>query len=151
MKNIITLITLSLLCASTVSLAAKVYKWTDSQGNVHYGERAPNTQAKEVELRNLHPSGSEAPAPANSPQDVNKLLDTLSKERQEKADKAAAAEQERKQREKNCAAAKRNATGYQIGGRIYEIDENGERRFLGDKEIDKKLEASKREVEKWCN
>ncbi len=149
MKKAILAITLSLLCASSGSFAAKVYKWTDSNGNIHYGERPPTTQAKEVELHNLHPSGSGTPA--TPPQDINKLLDTLSKERKEKAEKSAAAEKERKHREKNCNAAKRNAAGYQIGGRIYEIDENGERRFLGDSEIDKKLEEARKEVEKWCN
>ena len=148
MKKTVLVIALSLLCASSGAFATKVYKWTDSNGNVHYGERPPTTQAKEVELRNLHPSGTSAPA--TPPQDINKLLDTLSKERKEKAEKAAAAEKKRKRREKNCNAAKRNAMGYQVGGRIYEIDENGERHFLSDSEINQKLEAARKEVEKWC-
>ena len=147
MKKITLFIALALLCASN-GFAAKIYKWTDSNGNVHYGERPPSEQARELNLPNVHPSDSDTPA--STPQDVNKLLDTLQKERDEKAKKAAIAEEERRAREQNCKAAKRNATGYEIGGRIYEIDENGERRYLGDAEIEQKLQESRKAVEKWC-
>ncbi len=150
MKKLIAIISLSLLCATTGALAGKVYKWTDSEGNIHYGERPPSTQAKEVDIHKAPPSSRNAPPTGNSLQETNKLLDTLQKERQQKAEKKATAEKERKAREANCSRSKRRLAGYRIGGRIYEIDEQGERSYLSDSDIQQRLEATQKEVDKWC-
>lgn len=151
MQKFIAVITLGLLCLSSGTFAGKVYKWTDSDGNVHYGERAPNTQAQEVQIRHAPPSASNSSAPAYSVQDTNKLLDTLAQERKAKAEKQAKAEKEQQMRELNCSRAKRKKAGYDIGGRIYEVDERGERSYLSDKEIQQRRNAAQQEVEKWCN
>jgi len=150
MKTIIAVITLSLVCITGGALAGKIYKWTDSEGNVHYGERPPSSQAREVEIRKAPPSSRGAAPAGNSLQETNKLLETMRKEREEKAAKKAAAEKERKRREANCSRAKRRLAGYQIGGRIYEVDEQGERSYLSDREIQKRLQAAQKEVDKWC-
>ncbi|HEB92362.1 MAG TPA: DUF4124 domain-containing protein [Gammaproteobacteria bacterium] len=150
MKKLIAVITLSLLCTVTSALAGKVYKWTDSEGNIHYGERPPGTQAKEIDIHKA-PSSHNASPPGNSLQETNKLLETLQKERQQKAEKKAAAEKERKTREANCSYSKRRLAGYRIGGRIYEIDDQGERSYLSDSDIQQRLETAQKEVDKWCN
>ncbi|MCF6209589.1 MAG: DUF4124 domain-containing protein [Gammaproteobacteria bacterium] len=150
MKKLIAIISLSLLCATTSTLAGKVYKWTDSEGNIHYGERPPSTQAKEVDIHKAPPSSRNALPAGNSLQETNKLLVTLQKERQQKAEKKATAEKERKAREANCSRSKRRLAGYRIGGRIYEIDEQGERSYLSDSDIQQRLEATQKEVGKWC-
>ena len=150
MKKLIAVITLSLLSATGGALAGKIYKWTDSEGNVHYGERPPTSQAREINLPKAPPSSRATPA-GNSLQETNKLLDTLQKERQQKAEKKAAAEKERKAREANCSHAKRRLAAYTIGGRIYEIDDQGERSYLGDAEIEKRRLAAQKEVDEWCN
>ncbi len=150
MKKLIAILTLSLLCASGGALAGKIYKWTDSEGNVHYGERPPTTQAREIDLPKTPPS-SRGPAQGNSLQETNKLLETMRKEREDKAAKKAAAEKERKAREANCSGAKRRLAAYTIGGRIYEIDDQGERSYLSDAEIDKRKQAAQKEVDQWCN
>ncbi len=149
MKKLIAVITLSLLSATGGALAGKIYKWTDSEGNVHYGERPPTSQAREINLPKAPPSSRATPA-GNSLQETNKLLDTLQKERQQKAEKKAAAEKERKAREANCSRAKRRLAAYTIGGRIYEIDDQGERSYLGDAEIEKRRLAAQQEVDKRC-
>lgn len=150
MKKLTAVITLCLLCATTGALAGKVYKWTDSEGNIHYGERPPGTQAKEVDIHKAPPSSRNAPPAESSLQETTKLLETLRKERQQKAEKKATAEKEHKAREANCSYSKRRLTGYQIGGRIYEIDDQGERSYLSDSDIQQRLEATQKEVDKWC-
>jgi len=151
MKKLTAVIILSLLCAASGALAGKVYKWTDSEGNVHYGERPPTTQAREIDIPKAPPSSHNAAPAGNSLQETNKLLEALQKERQQKAEKKAAEEEERKIRETNCSHSKRKLVGYKIGGRIYEIDEQGERSYLSDSDIQQRLEAAQKEVDKWCS
>ncbi len=151
MKKIIAVITLSLFCAASGALAGKVYKWTDSEGNIHYGERPPTSQAREIDIPKAPPSSRNTAPAGNSLQETNKLLETLQKERQQKAEKKATAEKERKALEANCSRSKRKLAGYRIGGRIYEVDEQGERSYLSDSDIQQRLEAAQKEVDKWCS
>jgi hypothetical protein len=55
----------ALLLASLPAGADKVYKWTDEQGQVHYGSLPPPQAApEELDMRFIDPAGG-APAPAD--------------------------------------------------------------------------------------
>lgn len=56
------LLLLALLSCSAATLAAgaKVYRWVDANGNVHYGDQPPPAQAQE--LRQGAPTAMNAPA-----------------------------------------------------------------------------------------
>lgn len=152
MKRLLLLIAISLLCATTFSVAGKIYKWTDSEGNIHYGERPPSDQAKQITV----PKGpSSAPSsesqPTNTQDSTKKLLDAFDKERKDKADATAKDAKETALRDKNCSISRKRVAGLSIGGRIYDVTEKGERRYLEDAEIKSKLAEAQKDVEKWCN
>src|SRR5687768_6800087 len=78
---------LAIAVLATAAQAAEVYKWTDKDGRVHYGDRPKSMEAQEVELRNTTPvpvnTASGEPA-ANDPRQaecarLTKLYDTYSK------------------------------------------------------------------------
>lgn len=142
------LVILLLLCLCATAHAAKIYKWTDEAGNVHYSERPPAGKAQELQVPKSKPSTTSTPG--ERLQETNRLLQAIDKERKEKADKAAAAAKEKARREEQCRLAKRRAALYEMGGRIFDIDEKGERRYLSDAEIQQKLTAARKDVEKWC-
>jgi len=54
-------------------------------------------------------------------------------------------------REENCKTAKSNLQNYKQGGRMYKIDEKGERQYLVDKDLSAGLENASKEVEQWCS
>jgi hypothetical protein len=152
MKNLITLITIFLLCLSSLSFAGKIYKWTDSEGNVQYGERPPNRQAKQIKVPK-GPSGSPAipSAKTSSPQDATKkLLDAFDKERKDKKETVAKAAAEKERRDKNCSSAKRRIAGLKVGGRQYEMTDQGERNYLNEADIQKRLAEAQKFADKWC-
>lgn len=153
MKNLqpLILLTLCLLCLSPLSIAGKIYKWTDSEGQVHYGERPPSGQAKQIKVPTA-PAHSPAPAarPANQQEATQKLLDSFDKERKEKAETEAKAAKEQARREKNCSSAKRRIAGLKIGGRQYEVDEQGNRHYLSEAEIQSRLAEAQQYADKWC-
>lgn len=150
MKKLISLLTICFICASPLSFAGKIYKWTDSDGNVHYGERPPGKKAEQIKVR----KGPANPAPTKKPSSqydsTKKLLDSIEKDRKDKkeADAKAAAEQER--RAKNCSNAKKRVAGLKLGGRQYVMTEDGERNYLDEAAIQQRLNEAQQAVNKWC-
>jgi hypothetical protein len=153
MKRLLLLIAILLFCTTTLSVAGKIYKWTDSEGNIHYGERPPSgQQGKQVHVPKGPAYTAKPAAKAGNPADARKnLLDAFDKERKEKAEATAKSEKEKAARDKNCSNARKRVAGLSIGGRIYDITEQGERKYLEDAEIKKRLAEANKAVEKWCN
>ena len=151
MKKLLLLIAIFLLCTTTASIAGKIYKWTDSEGNVHYGARPPTNQAKQIKVQKGPAYSGKPAAKAGSSSDARKtLLDAFDKERKDKADATAKASKEKAIRDKNCTAARKRVASLSIGGRIYDVSEKGERRYLEAEEIKKNLAEARKVVEKWC-
>jgi len=150
MKNLITLATVFLLCLSPLSFAGKIYKWTDSEGNTHYGERPPGQRAATQIKVPKSPARSSSPRPVNQQDATNKLLDAFARERKDKKDAAARATKEKERRDENCSRAKRHVVSLKLGGRQYEITDQGERRFLSDADIQTRLAEAQKIADKWC-
>lgn len=80
------------------------------------------------------------------------------KAKEEKAAHEAAAKKqqeeklaaEKKAKEQACKSARSRLAQYQAGGRIYRVNEQGEREYIGDKEITVELEQAKNDVEANC-
>jgi len=149
MKNLIALITVFLLCLSSLSFASKIYKWTDSDGNTHYGERPPSQQATQIKVPKGS-AGTSTPRPVNQQDATNKLLDAFAKERKDKKEATDKAAAEKEQRDKNCSSAKRRVISLKLGGRQYEITDQGERRFLSDADIQTRLAEAQKTAAQWC-
>ena len=76
----------ALAALATAAQAAEVYKWTDKDGRVHYGDKPKAQGAQEVELRNTTPVPLTEPTQtaATGAQQaecarLTKLLDTYAK------------------------------------------------------------------------
>lgn len=152
MKRLLLLIAIGLICTATLSVAGKIYKWTDSEGNIHYGERPPNGQSQQIRVPSAPPSSGAAAATPSSPADSRKnLLDAFDKERADKAEATAKADKEKAVRDKNCSNARKRVASLSIGGRIYDITEEGERRYLEEADIQARLGEARKAVEQWCN
>lgn len=151
MKKFIALAAIVLLIASPLALAGKIYKWTDSNGNVHYGEHPPKGNAQQLKVPKAPPhSAAPAAKPGNQVEATQKLLDTFAKERTEKAEAAAKAEKNQKITKENCSRARRRVASLKMGGRRYEVTEEGERNYLEDAEIQSRLQKAQKMKDKWC-
>jgi hypothetical protein len=151
MKTRILLIALALLCAPSLLMAAKIYKWVDADGNVHYGERPPSNQAQELNIRQAPPSPkAAAPTSDNRLEATTKLLESMEKDRQQKAEAQKKSAEEQRVRTENCSRARKRVAGLRIGGRQFEMTEAGERHYLDDAEVQKRLKEAEAMVKKWC-
>lgn len=163
MKHILWGLSLALVMMPVTS-NAEIYKWTDKNGVVRYSDIPPPSNIPHESLSKKGtktPVPMEAPPPAAGPegapapqqQTPEAVTGDTDMQRQEEAaakQKAAAAEAELKQKQENCTTARANLANYNQGGRIYKMNEKGEREYLGDADLAAGLENAQMEVDKYC-
>jgi Domain of unknown function (DUF4124) len=144
-----------LLCAALLawsSLAsAVVYKWTDAQGKLQYGDRPPDgVHAEVVELLGTHASSNRnASAPAKAA-DTAKVA--ANNQAPKDNDVKRTVDQDVEQtREKQCTDAQDRYKKLIEGRRIYKAGPDGERQYMSSQEIDTERLNAKRDVDTICN
>jgi hypothetical protein len=134
----------AVLMAWSTLASAVVYKWTDAQGKIQYGDRPPDgVHAEVVEGlgHNSRPTNA-ATAPvaareptAQVPTDVKKAV---------QSDVAST-------RDKQCTDAQERYKKLIEGRHIYKTGDNGERVYLSAQEIDDERVNAKKDIDDVCN
>ena len=130
---------------------AEVYKWTDEQGRVHYGDRPPEEGAQSVDVDPGSSSGSPVPSDAERRDKTRRLLRAYDEERrikQQREQQEAARAAERQQR---CAHARDRLRSYTQAGGLYELDDQGNRRFLDESRRRQAEARAAQDVSRWCD
>ncbi|TGN38437.1 DUF4124 domain-containing protein [Marinobacter confluentis] len=130
--------------------AQSVYKWTDENGIVHFGDRAPSgTESESVSIRTGKRAGS-GDSDSASPQQRVQQMDEQAAQSAEREQLSAAEEARQKQRAANCQTARSNLSLIRSGSRI-RVEENGEERYLTEEEKAEKREQFEEIAELNCN
>jgi hypothetical protein len=140
------------LTASGGAFADSIYKWTDAEGNIHYGDRPSGAEA-EVRM-NLTYSRTDNSA-------VEQRIQTRHDKQAARSEAAvAAAEKETSAEEKRAEAAQQQKQCESYSGklesllqarRLYREDENGERVYLDDSARMDARERLEDLVQESCN
>jgi len=134
--------------------AAEVYKWIDEDGQVHYGHKTENKNAKKIEIKNRYIDSGNSTAPLSAEERVNKqkrFLNAL------EADNKSIAEEKRKKEEQaelkmsRCNASRDQLKRYENSGALYDLDEKGNRILLNKKQYEQAMQQARARVQKWCN
>ena len=168
MKSLYLLAGLILLTALPTLSQADIYKWKDKDGVMRYSDTPPPSNVK---LENIgtkkvtKPTGKEplsvvtdaqqAPVAAQPvPLPSVSAEETAAKLRQQTAEVEKNNKQEKEAQAKikaeNCRAAKANLASYEQGGRIYKMNEKGEREYLDDAGLKQGAEKARVDVAKNC-
>lgn len=137
---------LLLLTASTANAA--MFKWTDADGNVQYGQHPPaGAQAEHIQS---------APAPAAAPASpsLQQQVEALDKRLAEEAEQKAAAEQEKQDAENrkiNCANAKSNIEKLNQGGHRLTQMPDGSYQRLTEKQKQAEIKKNKDAIKEFCD
>lgn len=154
-------LTILLLLSSTTAFAA-LNKWVDEKGEVHYSDAPPPANVKSKTLRSNVPTPPSETAPASAvpaatapagPKTIAEREAEQKKAQQAKKEAAdrAAKEQANKETEKaNCASAQQYLRTLQEGGRMMELNAQGERVYLEDDERQKRIAKAQEDVKTWC-
>jgi len=139
-----------LLSASSV-LAADIYRWTDENGVVHFGERPPDAGGERVELRQQPRSGTDSDTAAEDRRiRQQRLLDAYSHERNRKKQRQAEAEAVDARNQQQCDRLKRHWRSLSWGGPVYYGQDDGSRQYLSESERDAEKRSARQTYEKHC-
>lgn len=107
--------------------AAEIYRWTDAQGQVHFGQR-PGAGAEQIEVK---------PQVVERDQAREERTARFYEARREERDQASVKEAERQAKhEKECRGLRSQLAELEKSGRYYSKDAKGEPVFYSDTEID---------------
>ena len=132
---------------------AKVYKWVDENGKVHYSDKPFDDKSKELKIKdNVNPQQQrEAQKRAQKlikaqQRSVKNRLESEHEQRQQKQQN----EEKTRQIGVACARAKEGLRILQMQRPVYDMDEKGERRFLSDEQRKKEITQLKQEIASHC-
>lgn len=139
-----------------MSHAATYYKWTDKNGVPHYSQYAPTNgvnlrNVQVINTRELGPSSSTPATAANAKSVASGTSPTLTPEQKRNAELEAQNQQLKKQQDaERCKSLQNTLANLNQGGRIYEMDGKGERKYLDGREIELRRQQVAQTVNQYC-
>jgi hypothetical protein len=133
--------------------SAVVYKWTDAQGKLQYGDRPPDgVHAQVVELLGTHAASAgttRVAAPSAPPAQAAKVA--AAPTAKELEDQRTVDQDVAQTRDKQCTDAQDRYKKLIEGRRLYKTGPDGERQFMTSEEIDTERLNAKRDIDNICN
>jgi len=145
------------------SAQAQVYKCADASGNISYSQVPcpANAKREPISKGGIPPAPATAPAegaagkaakggpmtPAEQEQAFRKRQQDQAKAAKDSDQKSAEAQA----KEANCRIARGRLAQYEIGGRISQINAQGERYYMDDAQIESEKARARAEVSQMCN
>lgn len=142
-----------LLLLMPALLSADVYKWTDANGKVHYGDRPGSHKAQELKIEpNPVSTGTTNTSSGDSNREsIDNWLKARDEERQIKKKQDAILKKEKALQKKECTRLQNELRDMQKGGVVwYDLDETGQRRYYSDKEIAQQVADLKETIRVNC-
>ncbi|MFQ5609089.1 MAG: DUF4124 domain-containing protein [Woeseiaceae bacterium] len=156
-KKLLVTITAAMAFVATSAFAAEIYKHTDENGNVHYGDRPTGDPAEETMhvaskrtdntavQRQFNERYAPKPKPAAEQQPATE--EPAEAQKLTRAEKIAA----RKEREQTCAKNRDRMATLLNSRRLYREDESGERVYLDDAERQEARDKVQELIEQYCD
>jgi len=119
---------LLLLCAC-VPVRAEIWRWTDAEGRVHFGDRAP--QGAQAQRLEAPAAASPDPELARHRERSRKLLEVWDAERRARNEAAATAAAETAGREQACAELRAELARARQAAYLVRRADDGARQILG--------------------
>ena len=150
-KSAIACLVMVVVSASGIAFASDIYKWTDENGNVHYGDRPTDVMTvKRVAISSSPTNPSQVQARAKTRYaSKDSAQDSASREpqgptREELAAKAA-------EKRQKCDTYKARLQKFVQSRRLYKEDENGERVYLDEDQTQAARDRVENQVQEYCH
>ena len=142
------IIILLLLVSSPVS--AGIYKWTDSNGNVHFGDKpVDNTGATEMNIKVNKNAG--VTNSSGNKVDREYLIKKIDEKKQDDAEKRKEKRELNKKHKMLCNNYRVKYENQIRANSLFTMDANGERTYLSDKERAARKKMIQKGIKKYCH
>ena len=140
-KNAIVFLIMLAVSSAGMVFAGDIYKWTDVDGNVHYGDR-PTSEVSEEPL--AVSSGTTDPPKVQAGYEAKAVAIEPAEPTPEELHAQAL------EREEKCATSKARLQKFVTSRHLYKKDENGQRVYIDADEILAARERVQNQVEEYC-
>jgi hypothetical protein len=145
---------LFLLILTSTNAFAAISKWVDSNGQVHYSDQPPPSDAQPKTLRSDdNTQDTQNASSVAAPKTIAEREAELKKAqiaKKEAADKAAQKQAVTEAQQANCANAQQNLKSLQSGIRMVEIDAKGEPGYIDDTEREQRIAKAQNDINTYC-
>ena len=151
LKNAIACLIMFVVSASGIAFANDIYKWTDENGNIHYGDKPTGDATEErlaISSRATDPSKVQARAQSNYAARKTGEEAAASEPAGPTKDELRAKAAERSQK---CDTYKARLQKFVQSRRLYKEDENGERVYLDEQQSQAARERVENQVQEYCS
>jgi hypothetical protein len=138
------------LGAGDAVLAGDVYKTVDADGHVTYSDHALSTNSKKITVDVVE----------GDPREAARLSKAMAAENAEAAQRAKAAQQQaaaqlqqesqQQHQQAACRAARARYATFAAGGRLFHMDDQGNRVYYSDAEIDAQRDSARQAMDAAC-
>ena len=138
----------ALMLSAGRAQAGTMYKWVDEKGVTHFSEDPPpDGKAQKIDVKPLPPTSN---APAPRPQDWHARELELRQKRLDKEKAERKSEQDASQREARCVRAQRALDQLRRERPLYDVDKQGNRVYMDDRERAAEIESVRKAIEANC-
>lgn len=141
-----------LIIFSSQNSAAKIYKWVDENGQIHYSSQKPVDQKAETVNVRKGPKVTPKAATDSAEEDQAVAADDeeIDEDAQAEAKKQLAAS-DAVNRKKQCDMARKNYAALNATVRVVRTNENGETVRMSDDERVTALATAQKAIDRYCN
>ena len=152
MKRKIIVLALAAATFATGAFAGEIYKYTDEEGNVQYGDRPTGADGEE-RMAVVYTGTSSSSLGAQSKQRDSYMAAREERRaaQQEEAEAEAQAAVEREERASRCKDSRSRLETYLQANRLYREDASGEREYLDDAQIMEARQKAEESVKEHCS
>jgi len=154
MKNLAAALLFLALAAASGMAAGDIYKWTDEDGNVHYGDRPVGAAAATAETIAVtsRPTNSQAvQARVDSRQERQSAQNEERTAREQAEAEEAEARKAAEDTAKVCAQYRSRLETYVTSRRLYKLDDQGERVYLDESAIQAARSELQQRIQENCS
>ena len=153
---------LSILMLGSITTYAGINKWVDDQGHVHYSDQPPPSNTKAETLRSISDSNGNATAATSAPAATSSVaapktiaereaeLKKSQKAKQEATNKTLQKQADEDAKKASCTTSQQNLRTLQQDIRMVEIDANGERSYIDDKQRQERIAKAQQDISAYC-
>ncbi|HHJ35083.1 MAG TPA: DUF4124 domain-containing protein [Gammaproteobacteria bacterium] len=132
------------------SVHAEIYKWTDKEGKIHFGDSPADVESA-TRLKINTESRSGITHSSGNDKERARMAKELEADRKERSDKREKYRAKKKKYKRKCLLAKDRLVQYQSASGVYTLDAKGERRFYSFEQRAKREKQIKKAIARYCH
>ena len=145
MKSIFIVLML-LFCSQAV---AEIYKWVDDQGKVHYSDKPVKQDAQQLNIKTEDINKSKL-SQQERLERRQRLLQAYDEDRAKRKEEDSKAEKQQQRLQRECVIAKDRLAQYERSTGLYDLDKEGNRVMLSEKERESVTDRLRQQIKQHC-